>query len=54
LVTYEPVQTKELVPLSVEVENFQHVGFEPNSNHLTLGNIKATYVLVHHYHNMLV
>jgi hypothetical protein len=21
---------------------------------LTLGNIKATYVLVHHYHNMLV
>ncbi len=51
LVTNKLVQTKELVPLMVEPKDFQLVGFEPVSNHLTPGNIKTTYVLVHHYHN---
>ncbi len=52
LVTNEPIQTKELIPLLGEHEDFQHVGFEPINNHLTIGNIKTTYVLVHHYHNL--
>ncbi len=28
LVVDEPIQTKGLVPLPIEPENFQHVGFE--------------------------
>jgi hypothetical protein len=52
LVIYEPIQAKELVPLPVELEDFQPVEFEPVSNHLTPSNIKTTYVLVHHYHDM--
>ncbi len=46
LVTDEPVQTKELVPLLVELEDFQPIGFELVSNHLTLGSIKTKNVLV--------
>ncbi len=52
LVTNEPIQTKELVPLLVEPEDFQPVGFELVSNHLTLCNIKTINLLVHHYHNL--
>jgi len=48
----EPIQTRELEPLLVELENFQHVEFEPICNYLTHANIKGTYVLVHHYHNV--
>jgi hypothetical protein len=36
LVIDEHVQTKELVPLLVEPKDFQHVGFESVSTHLTL------------------
>jgi hypothetical protein len=54
LVTDEPIQAKEPIPLSVEHEDFQPIGFESINNHLTLGNIKTTNVLVHHYHNMHV
>ncbi len=52
LVIDELVQTKELV--SLEHEDFQHVGFEPVNNHLTLSSIKVIDVLVHHYHNLPV
>ncbi len=52
LVTNEPVQTKKLVPLLIVLKDFQHVGFELVSNHLTPGNIKATNMFVHHYHNL--
>ncbi len=48
------VQTKEPIPLLVEHEEFQLVRFEPISNHLTFGNIKATNVFVHHYHSLPV
>jgi hypothetical protein len=54
LVTDEFVQTKEVVPLLVEPKDFQLVRFESVNNHLTLGNIKAIDVFVHHYHNMHV
>jgi hypothetical protein len=54
LVIDEPIQVKELVPLSIEPKNFQPSGFEPISNHLTLIIIKTTYVFVHHYHNMSI
>jgi hypothetical protein len=54
LVIDELTQTKEPIPLSVEHEDFQLVGFESINNHLTLGNIKTTNVLVHHYCNMHV
>jgi hypothetical protein len=33
LVTDEPIQTKELVPLLIEPKDFQLVRFEPFSNH---------------------
>jgi hypothetical protein len=49
LVINELVQTKEHVPLLVEHENFQRVGFKPVSNHLTPNIIKVTNVLGHHY-----
>ncbi len=49
LVTNEPIQTRKLDSLLVKPESFQHVGFEPICNYLTLGHIK-TYVHVHHYH----
>jgi hypothetical protein len=52
LVTYELVQTKEPIPLLVKPKDFQPIGFEQVSNHLTHGNIKATDVLVQHYHNL--
>jgi hypothetical protein len=52
LVTYELVQTKEHVPLLVEPKDFQPIGFELVSNHLTPGNIKVTNVFIHRYHNM--
>ncbi len=52
LVIDELIQTKELVPLLVEHEDFQLVGFKPISNHLTPGIIKVTDVLGHHYHNL--
>jgi hypothetical protein len=52
LVIDEPIQTKKPIPLSIEPKDFQLVGFELVNNHLTLGNIKTTNVLVHHYHNM--
>jgi len=51
LVTNKPIQAKELVPLLVELENFQLVEFELVSNHSTHGSIEITNVLVHHYHN---
>ncbi len=54
LVINELVQAKKFVPLPVELEDFQLVGFELVSNHLTLGDIKATYVFVHHCHHLLV
>jgi hypothetical protein len=54
LVIDELVQTKEPISLSIELEDFQLVRFQPVSNHLTLGSIKAIDVLVHHYHNLLV
>jgi hypothetical protein len=50
LVIDEPVQAKELVTLSIELEDFQPVGFELISSHSTLDNIKVIDVLVHHYH----
>ncbi len=49
----EPIQTKEHVPLPIELKDFQLVRFELVSNHLTLSSIKTTYVFIHHYHNML-
>jgi hypothetical protein len=52
LVTEEPVQAKEPIPLLVEPKDFQFVGFELVSNHLTPWNIKTTYVFFHHYHNL--
>jgi hypothetical protein len=52
LVTNERIQTKELEPPHVELEYFQLVVFELVSNHLALGNIKRTYVLVHYYHDV--
>jgi hypothetical protein len=54
LVTYEPVQTKKLESLHVELEDHQHVEFEPVNNHLTHDNIKRTNVLVHYYHDVLI
>ncbi len=54
LVIDEPVQTKQLVPLPIEPKVFQPIGFEPVSNHLTHGNIKAKDVFVHHCHNLLI
>ncbi len=52
LITDELVQTKEPIPLLVKPKDFQLVGSEQVSNHLTHGNIKATDVLVQHYHNL--
>jgi hypothetical protein len=40
LVTNELVQTKELKPLPIELEDLQHVEFEPVNNHLTPSSIK--------------
>jgi len=54
LVINELVQAKEFVPLPIELEHFQLVGFELVRNHLTPGDIKATYVLVHHCHHLHV
>ncbi len=54
LVTDGHIQTKEPNSLLVELEGFQPVEFEPVCKYLTLGNIKRTYVLVHHYHNVLL
>ncbi len=51
LVINKPIQAKKLVPLLVELENFQLVELEPISNHSTHGSIKITNVFVHHYHN---
>jgi hypothetical protein len=39
LVTNKPIHSKEHVPLSVELEGFQPIKFEPISNHSTLGSI---------------
>jgi hypothetical protein len=52
LLTEEPVQAKEPIPLLVEPKDFQFVGFELVSNHLTPWSIKTTYVFFHHYHNL--
>ncbi len=46
LVTHEPIQTIEPIPLSAKPKDFQLVRFELVSNHLTFGNIKRTNVLV--------
>ncbi len=46
LVIDEPVQTKETISLPIEPKDFQHLGFELVSNHLTPGKIKTTNVLV--------
>jgi hypothetical protein len=52
LVINKPIQAKKLVPLPVELEDFQFIEFEPVNNHSTLGSIKTTNVLVHHYYNL--
>jgi hypothetical protein len=39
LITIEPIQAKEPIPLLVEHEDFQLVGFELVNNQLTHGNI---------------
>ncbi len=52
LVINKLIQTKEHVPLSIEPKDFQPIGFELVSNHLTLSKIKAINVFVHHYHNL--
>jgi hypothetical protein len=52
LISNEPIQAKEHVPLPVEFEDFQPIGFELVNNHVTPCIIKATNVLVHHYHNL--
>jgi hypothetical protein len=52
--TNEHVQTKELEPLPIELEDLQLVEFELVNNHLTLGSIKRTYVHVHYYHDVHV
>jgi hypothetical protein len=52
LVTNEPIQTKEHVPLLIELKDFQPVGFELVSNHLTFCNIKTIDVLIRYYHNL--
>jgi hypothetical protein len=52
LVTNEPIQTIEPIPLPIELKDFQPIEFELVSNHLTPGNIKGTNVCVHHYHNL--
>jgi hypothetical protein len=52
LVTNEPIQTKELEPLHVELEYFQLVEFEPINNHLAHGNIKRIHVLVNYYNDV--
>jgi hypothetical protein len=52
LVINEHVQTKEPIPIWVELEDFQRTRFKMTSIHLTLSNIKTTYVFVHHYHNL--
>jgi hypothetical protein len=54
LVIDELVQAKELVPLLIELEDFQPIEFEMVNNHLTSSNIKATNVFIHHYHNLFV
>jgi len=46
LITNEPIQAREPIPLLVECEDFQHVELELVSNHSTPGNIKGTNV--HH------
>ncbi len=52
LVKLDDLVIDEHVPLLVKLEDFQLVGFELVNNHLTYGSIKATYVLVHCYHNL--
>jgi len=54
LVTDEPIQTKEPIPLLVELKKFQLVRFNLVSNHLTPSSIKTIDVFVHHYHNLHV
>jgi hypothetical protein len=54
LVINEPIQTKESDSLLVELEGFQPIEFELVCKNLTPNNIKRTYVLVHHYHNVFV
>jgi hypothetical protein len=54
LVTNKHVQTKDHVPLQVELEDFQLIEFELVSNHSTPSSIKATNVLIHHCNNMHV
>ncbi len=50
----EPVQTRELEPLHVELENLQHVEFELVNNHLTPSSIKRIDVHVHYYHDVFI
>jgi hypothetical protein len=52
LIIDEHFRAKEPIPLLVEPKDFQPIGFEPISNHLTPNNIKTTCVFVHHYHNL--
>ncbi len=54
LVTDEPIQTKERIPLPIELKCFQLVRFKPISNHLTPSSIKTIDVFIHHYHNLHV
>jgi hypothetical protein len=54
LVNNKLVQTKDSIPLQVELEDFQLIEFELVNNHSTPSSIKTTYVLVHHYNNMHV
>ncbi len=52
LVSIEPIQAKEHVPLLIELENFQLIEFELISNQLRLDNIKTIDMPIHHYHNL--
>ncbi len=54
MITNELVQTKELEPLLVELEDLQHVEFEPVNNYLTHGNIIGIDVHVRYYHDVRV
>jgi hypothetical protein len=54
LIIDELVQTKEAKPLPIELEDLQHVEFEPVNNHLTHGSIIRIDVHAHYYHDVPV
>jgi hypothetical protein len=52
LVMDDPIQTKELEPLPVELKDFQPIEFKTINNHLTHGSVKGTNVTIHYYHDV--